>query len=149
MYYFAKYLTSPGYPLPVCHFSPKQLTILERTVLPAIFACCGFNRNTSRGVLFGPTRYNGAGFCPFSTKQGVGQLQYFVKHWSHPTKPGILLRIAVPWAQVFVGVGYSIFVNLVSNLPHFESKWLHSVQDFLRLLQIFAWIVLSFLRFNV
>jgi hypothetical protein len=47
-YYFSKYLTSPGYPLPVCHFTPAQLQSLERRVLPAIFARCGFNRNTSR-----------------------------------------------------------------------------------------------------
>jgi hypothetical protein len=37
-YYFSKYLTSPGYPLPVCHFSPSQLQSLERKVLPALFA---------------------------------------------------------------------------------------------------------------
>jgi hypothetical protein len=94
-YYFSKYLTSPGYALPVCHFSTKHLTILEQKCLPAMFARCGFNRNTSRNVLFGPSKYNGAGFRPFRTEQGVGQLQFFVKHWSHRTEPGCLLRIAV------------------------------------------------------
>jgi hypothetical protein len=44
-YYFSKYLTSPGYPLPVCHFSGAQLQQLERQVLPAIFArCVGLTR---------------------------------------------------------------------------------------------------------
>jgi hypothetical protein len=108
-YYYSKYLTSPGYPLPVCHFTQKQLAVLERKCLPAMFSRCGFNRNTSRRILFGPTRYNGAGFRPFSTEQGVGQLQFFVKHWSHSTDPGLLLRVAVAWAQINVGVSYSIF----------------------------------------
>jgi hypothetical protein len=134
-YYFLKYLTSPGYPLPVSHFSPGELQQLERKVLLAIFARSGFNRNTSRNILFGPARLGGAGFRPFSTEQGVGQLQYFVKHWTHPLEPGQLLRIAVSWAQLNVGVSYSIFHNVVPSLPHFESKWLASLHHFLQMIQ--------------
>jgi hypothetical protein len=134
-YYFSKYLTSPGYPLPVCHFSLSQLQSLERKVLPAIFARSGFNHNTSQNVLFGPTRLGGARFRPFSTEQGVGQLQFFVKHWTHPLEPGQLLRVAVTWAQVNVGVSYSIFRDVVPSLPHFESKWLQSLRHFLWMLQ--------------
>jgi hypothetical protein len=65
----------------------------------------------------------------------VGQLQFFVKHWSHPTDPGLLLRVAVAWAQLNSGVCYSIFQDVVSPLPHLESRWLRSVRDFLRLIQ--------------
>jgi hypothetical protein len=60
--YFLTYLTSSGYPLPMCHFTHQQLTDLECQFLPAIFSWCGFNRNTSRRILFGPSRYNRAGF---------------------------------------------------------------------------------------
>ena len=105
-YYFSKYLTSVSYPLPVCHFQPAQLHKLEKKILPTIFARCGFNRNTSRNILFGPTKYNGGGFRPLSTDQGVGQLQFFVKNWTHTMEIGKLLRIAVAWAQVNTGVGY-------------------------------------------
>ena len=135
IYYYSKYLTGPGYPLPVCHFTQKQLQQLERKALPTIFARCGFNRNTSRTILFGPSRLNCGGFRPFSTEQGVGQLQFFVKHWSHPLDIGRLLRIAVSWAQINTGVGYPIFQNVVPPLPHFESKWLQSMRNFLRLIQ--------------
>jgi hypothetical protein len=114
-YYFLKYLTSPGYPLPVCHFTLAQLQQLERKVLPALFAHCGFNRNTSRNVLFGPIRFGGAGFRPFCTEQGVGQLQFFVKHWTHPLEPGQLLRVAVAWAQINVGVGYSAVCGILGS----------------------------------
>jgi hypothetical protein len=134
-YYFSKYLTSPGYALPMCHFPLKHLTPLEWKCFPAMFARCGFNCNTSQNVLFVPSKYNGAGFPPFSTEQGVGQLQYFVKQWSHRTEPGSLLQIAVAWVQLNVGVGFSIFNDVVTSLPHFESEWLHSVQDFLRFVQ--------------
>jgi hypothetical protein len=134
-WYYGLRGSSPSYPLPVSHFLPGELQQLERKVLPAIFARSGFNRNTSRNILFGPTRLGGAGFCPFSTEQGVGQLQYFVKHWTHPLEPRQLLRIAVSWAQLNVGVSYSIFHNVVPSLPHFESKWLASLRHFLQMIQ--------------
>ena len=133
-YYYSKYLPSVNYPLPVCHFPIKKLIQLEKKVLPAIFSGCGFNRNTSRNILFGPTWLNGAGYRPLSTEQGVGQLQFFVKHWNHRLEPGQLLRVAVAWAQINTGVGYSIFENVISSLPHFESKWLDSMRTFLRLI---------------
>ena len=124
-----------SYPLPVCHFQPAQLHKLEKKILPAIFARCGFNRNTSRNILFGPTKYNGGGFRPLSTEQGVGQLQFFVKNWTHTMEIGKLLRIAVAWAQVNTGVGYPIFEHVIPSLPHFESKWLNMMRHFLRMIQ--------------
>ena len=133
-YYYSKYLPSVSYPLPVCHFETKKLIQLEQKVLPAIFSSCGFNRNTSRNILFGPTRLNGAGFRPLSTEQGVGQLQFFVKHWNNHLEIGQMLRVAVAWAQINTGVGYPIFAHAVSSLPHFESKWLGSLRHFLRLI---------------
>ena len=39
------------------------------------------------------------------------------------------------WAQVNVGVGYLILDNVVPSLPHFESKWLNSMRQFLRGIQ--------------
>ena len=127
--YFSQYLTSPGYPLPICHFNARQLQQLEKRVLPTIFAWCGFNRNTSRNILFRPSSLNGGGFRPFSTEQGVGQLQFFVKHWTNTLAIGQLLRIAVALAQVNVGVGYPILDNVVPSLPNLESKWLNSMRQ--------------------
>ena len=64
-YYYSMYLTSPGYPLPLCHFSPSELHSLETKSLPAMIAKCGFNSKTSRLVIYGPAKINGAGFQPF------------------------------------------------------------------------------------
>jgi hypothetical protein len=81
-YYFSMYLTSPGYSLPLSHFSPPELYSLETRSLPALITKIGFNRNTSCKVLYGPARLNGGGFRPFATEQGVGQIQYMFKQWT-------------------------------------------------------------------
>jgi hypothetical protein len=83
------YLTSPGYPLPLSHFSASELHGLETKSLPALIAWCGFNRNTSRVVLYSPARLNGGSLRPFATEQGVAQVQY-------PTSIGPALFSSTP-----------------------------------------------------
>ena len=132
-YYFSMYLTSPGYPLPLSRFSASKLHDLETKSLPAIIAKCGFNRNTSRKVLYGPVWLNGGAFRPFSTEQGVGQLQYLFKHWTSTLPLGTAQRIALSWAQLNTGVGWSILNDVETPLPHFdESHWIRVLRNFLR-----------------
>jgi hypothetical protein len=128
-YYFSMYLTSPGYPLPLSHFSASELYALETKSLPAMNAKCSFNRNTSRKVLYG-------GFRPFATEQGIGQIQYLMKHWTSTLDIGRAQRIAVSWAQMHTGIGWSIFLDVETTLPHFqESHWLRSMRSFLKSIQ--------------
>ena len=130
-YYFSMYLTSLGHPLPLSHFSPSELHKLKTKALPAIIAKCGFNRNSSRDFLYGPVCLNGGGFRPFRTEQGVGQIQYILKHWTSALPPGKAQRIAVAWSQVNVGVSWSIFDNVAASIPHFEAQWLRVLRNFL------------------
>jgi hypothetical protein len=120
-------------PLPLSHFSSSELHALESKSLPAMIAKCGFNRNTSRKVLYGPSRLNGGGFRPFATEEGVGQIQYLLKHWTSTLDIGTAQRIPVAWAQMHTGVGWSVFLDVETPLPQFrESHWLRSLRSFLK-----------------
>jgi hypothetical protein len=119
-YYFSMYLTSPGYPLPLRHFSALELYALETKSLPALIARCRFNRNTSQVVLYGPARLNGGSLRLFATEQGIAQIQYLYKHWSSTLQLNSVQRIAVSWAQFHTGVGWSIFYDVKTPLPHFS-----------------------------
>jgi hypothetical protein len=100
-----------------------------------MIAKCSFNRNTAQKVLYGPTRLNGGGFCPFATKHSIGQIQYFLKHWMSKVDIGIAQCIAVSWAQMLTGVSWSILHNAETPLPHFqESHWFCSLRTFLQLI---------------
>jgi len=64
----------------------------------AMVAKCGYNRNSSLAMLFGPTQLGGASFFHLYDLQGFGQISYFLKHWRSPkASPGKMLRIAVTW----------------------------------------------------
>jgi hypothetical protein len=55
----------------------------------------------------------------------------FLKQWRKSSLAGKLLRIAVAWFQVQVGVSYSFLESVKSPLPQLESKWLSSLRQFL------------------
>ena len=64
-----------------------------------------------------------------------GTITVLCENWSFSLEIGRFLRIAVAWVQINVGIGYPIFQNAITHLPHFESKWLNSMRQFLRTIQ--------------
>jgi hypothetical protein len=74
----------------------------------------------------------GANFYHLWVEQGILQLMWFLKHWRLPqTQLGQLLPIAISWFQVALGTGISFLVDTDTTLPHFESKWLRLLRNFL------------------
>ena len=130
-YYFSIFLPSIGYTLPNTHFSQKALSKIQAKASSAIIAKCGYNRNTKRLIIFGPLRLGGASFRHLYTEQGIGQIQLFLRHWRSPLQCGTLLRIAYAWAQASIGTSKPFLSDVHTPLPHFESKWLKSLRDFL------------------
>jgi hypothetical protein len=97
----------------------------------AIFAKCGFNRNTKSLILYGPSRLGGASFWHLYTEQGIGQIHTFLRHWQCFKQPGQLLLITVAWVQYAISTGVSFLTDVSTALPHMESKWLQSLRQFL------------------
>ena len=130
-YFFVCYLPGVGYPLPNCYFTFKELSTVQRKAYRAMFAKCGFNRNTSLAILHGPSRYGGATFRHLYTEQGVGQVLSFLRHWRTDLQTSTLLRVAVSWMQLSLGTGESFLSDVHTPHPHCESKWLASLRKFL------------------
>lgn len=131
-YYFAIYLTSVGYVLPNCFFTRKALGKIQQRAIRALFAKCGFNRNTKKAILYGPSRLGGGNFRHLYTVQGVGQITTFLKSWRSASQGGRLLRIAVAWTQYAVGTSKSFLMDVTTTLPHMEVKYLKSLRDYLK-----------------
>ena len=55
LFYDSVYCPTIEYTLPQSFLSPKQLSDIEEKRQPRLYARCGFNRNTSRAILQGPT----------------------------------------------------------------------------------------------
>jgi hypothetical protein len=130
-YYFACYLPSVGYPLACSSLTKTHLETIQMKAMSIIVARCGFNRHTKKEILYGPFELGGANFRSLYVQQGVGQVTTFLKHWRQHSTAGNLLRIAVAWFQIQVGVSYSILENVKSDLTHLESVWIGSLRNFM------------------
>jgi ribonuclease HI len=131
LFYNACYLPSISYPLTCSYFSRQQLEKVQRRAMAIIVARSGYNRNTKKEVLYGPIEYGGARFHHLYHKQGTQQIEYFLRHWRLQSEVGKMLKCTIAWAQLNVGVSYSILANTVPMLPHFESKWIQSIRTYL------------------
>lgn len=96
-----------------------------------LIGACGFSRNTPLAVLYGPTHLGGAGFIKWYTVQGEGQIINFLQHWRTTTEVGLMLRIALYWAQHFAGISQPLLTDHNTNLTYVPSRWIMSLRDFL------------------
>lgn len=129
--YNSIYLSSVSYVLPQSSFTKKQLDKAQKTSMRQIFAKCRYNRNSRLEVLYGPTYLGGAGFIPWLTLQGEGQVMNFLQHWRGNSKTTSLLRISLSWAQYQAGMEASILEDVGRPLPTVEAEWLISMRWFL------------------
>jgi hypothetical protein len=100
--------------------------------MSSMIAKCGYNRKTKREIIYGPAHLGGANFRTLYLVQSVGQVTAVMKYWRRPCQGGKLLRIAVAWTQYSVGTSTSFLRDTTTKLPHMESKWLHSLREYLR-----------------
>ena len=131
--YWSIYRPSVGYPLPMCHFTRKELDKVQQKVESAFTVKMGYNRSTPKAVLRGPKYLGGVGMFHLYDEQGYGQCRHFLKSWRSPDSPqGKLLHITVAWLQFCAGVDWSILGNPQIPLKHhLESKWLLSLHEYL------------------
>jgi len=96
-------------------------------------AKCGYNRNSSLAMMFGPTQLGGASFFHLCDLQGFGQISCFLKHWRSPkASPGKTLWIAVSWLQFCADISTSVFTDTDLPLVHLESNYLTTLWQHLK-----------------
>jgi hypothetical protein len=130
-FYHSCYLPSVMYPLTSSFLSEKQLDKIQQKAMTIIYAKCGFNRHTKREVLFGPRELGGAEFSRLFIKQGIAQAQYLLRHWRIHSTIGKLMKCALAWIQLSLGVSFPLLERVHVSLPHLESKWFASLRRFL------------------
>ena len=93
----------------------------------------GYNRNTSKAIVYGPTEYGGIDMRIFRHEQGLAKVESLVKHWrSNESDANRILRIALHWNQYVAGIGTPILENTTAQLSYLETVWFPDLRDFLR-----------------
>jgi hypothetical protein len=115
--YFAVFVPSMIYSLPISHHSAKSLRTLQSAPTSAAVMKAGFNRNTAHIVVYGPSHYGGLGFRDLFVEQGVAQVELLIRHLRTGTTQGTLMLIAISWWQMVVGVSYPLLGQTDKFVP--------------------------------
>jgi hypothetical protein len=99
---------------------------------PVILSKLGICQNMSRKLCFLLSFYGGLDLRNLYVEQGIGQLQFIMRHLQSPGMVGSLLFTVLGWFQYNAGVSYCIMSNPGPVLPHSEGRWLLSVRDFMQ-----------------
>ena len=131
-FYWAIYRLSANYVLPSTYFTEDELSKIQGKAHSSMVERSGYCRTTPKEIIYGPKQYGGAGYFHLYDDQGYGQVKIFLKVWRSPhTQLGQLLRVAMAWCHFSAGTGTSLLLNVQTKLPHLESKWISSLQQFL------------------
>eukprot|EP00957_Ditylum_brightwellii_P028271 2135274-Ditylum_brightwellii.AAC.1 len=79
-----------------------------------------------------PYNLGGAAITSLVDIQGIEQIKNFLCHMKTDSDIGKMLEIAYAWAQYQTGWNIPILDDIKMPLPHFEARWLKSLQNYLK-----------------
>jgi hypothetical protein len=133
LFYHAIYLPSITYTLGNSHLTPQECHKIETPIHQAVLPRCGYHRTMALAVRYGPPQYGGAGFRDLYTEQTVTTILNALKHLQNPSSQiGQMLRIALSWAQAYVGTSTFLWEDTTSDLPSCPSNWIIGIRNALK-----------------
>lgn len=131
-YYVSMYLPSMTYPFPITCLRAADCDDIQNRFMQVIVRNSGFNSHMHLAIRYAPLHFGGAGFRRLYIEQGLLQILMAVKHLRSPSgQPGRLLRIALSWAQAYVGTSDFLWTNPSKATPCHPAAWINSVTEFL------------------
>ena len=133
--YFSVGLPSMTYTLPVMHHTKKSLSKVQTIPVKATLLKLGFNRHTSKKVVFGSQYFMGLGLRHLYVEQGIAQLNILMRHVRSQTDLGKQTEIALQWWQLNAGVSYPLLQFTKNEILYTGNTWFTSIRKFLHTLQ--------------
>jgi hypothetical protein len=106
--YNCYYMASLFYGTAATSMNLKECEELQMPVVNAILPKIGINRNTSRSVIFGTSKYDGLGLDHLAAVQGFGQLQYLIGSLRTQDTTGDLYQMLLEYTQLECGTATPI-----------------------------------------
>jgi folate-dependent tRNA-U54 methylase TrmFO/GidA len=100
MAYNSYYMTSLSYGTAATSLDVKECEEIKRPIVNAILPKMGVNRNSSRNVVFGTSKYGRLGLDHLSTVQVFAQLQYVIVSLRTQDTTGDLYQMLLEYTQL-------------------------------------------------
>jgi len=126
--YWQFYIPKVGFPLPALLLTKSECEHIQSSAICATLSKLHFNRNMSRAVVFGPTKYAGMNLSHLYVTQSGGQVRLLLGHLRLQDKTAKLTLIDISTIQHLIG-SVTLFFNLPCISYHHlvEHSWLTSL----------------------
>jgi hypothetical protein len=115
--YNSYYMASLSYCTAAASLNLKECEELQRPVVNTILPKMGVNRNTSRSMVFGTSKYGRLGLDHLAAVQGFNQLQYLIGSLQTKDTTGYLYQMLLVYTQLECGTASPI---LEADFPRYE-----------------------------
>jgi hypothetical protein len=121
-----------NYPLAAASIPRPACKRIQPKAINASLSKCGFNRKTSRAIVFGAAWCVGLGWRHICFEQGILHILTIIKHLRTPGPFQSLLQICLDWCQVVAGVSFSPMRVPTIVLSCVDCPWMDFNCAFLR-----------------
>ena len=121
--------------LPVLYYTNKALSKIQTLPVKATPLKLGYNRHTSRKVVFGSQYYLGLGLQHLYVEQGISQLNILMRYIRTQMDLGTQTEIALYWWQENTGVSYPLLQQTNTKIRYTGETWFTLIRDFLNSLK--------------
>jgi hypothetical protein len=131
MVYHNYYLPQVMYSMNTTNFSQVQCDAIQSPVVQAILPLLGFNRHTSRSLVFGPSEYGGIGLTNLYTELYSTRIETIITHTRMETSElGKLFRINLELIQLLSGTSIP-YLQSSSPINYIQKNWFSGLHLFL------------------
>ena len=121
-YYHGIFIPLVMYNFAANSIKAKHLDKLQSKTTCMFLPILGYNRNTSKAIVYGPTEYGGIDMRIFRHEQGLAKVESLSKHWrSNESDANRILRIVLHWDQYIAGISTPILENTTATLSYLET----------------------------
>jgi hypothetical protein len=128
--------TALEFPLGVTQFSQKQCDTITSPVLRTCLSKMGYNRNTPKEVVYGPTEMGGIAMHDLFIEQGIQHVIALVGHLRQDSKTGKMMKIELDWCHLQAGTALHLLEHPESSIDYTEDCWIMAIRDFLRMYKL-------------
>jgi hypothetical protein len=131
MVYHTYYMPQVLYSIMPTNMTKAQCDSIQSPVINAILPLLGFNRHTSRDIIFGPSKYGGLGMLDLHTELYTRKIEQIVSHTRNSKSSiGKLCIINLSYLQMLIGKSIP-YLESTKTVSYIQKNWFSELHLFL------------------
>jgi hypothetical protein len=129
--YHSYFMPKVLYSMHTTNFSKQQCDSIQSPVINAVLPHLGFNRHTSRDLIFAPAEFGGVGISDLYTELYTTRLETLTMHIrDESSELGRLFQINLGYIQLLIGRSTS-YLTSTKVIKYIQDTWFSGLHEFM------------------